>query len=648
MLQFIEIKHRFGSSTLFDKFSWHIKPGSKVALVGPNGSGKSTLFRMAEGDLVPEEGIVSRSKHTEISLFQQIPDFDFEVSVIDTALSRHKHYNEYILRSRNIHARMDASTDHDSSEFASLLEEQSALEEYAFTYGVHELEAKAKKVLGGLGFSNEQMERKVKEFSPGYQHRLGLAIAVLNPGNLLLLDEPTNHLDHSSKEWLAEYLRNTNRSFVLVTHDPEFLNATTDTIAELNPSGVLEFKGTLEEYFEHKNELLEKLRIQFQKEEAYLKKRMEWVERFRAKATKARAVQSVIKRLEKRDKVDAPEESFWNSKTEYDFNYIPCGNMAFRIEGADFSYGVESPNIFENAELHVSTGDKIAVIGPNGAGKSTFLRCLLGIHKLKKGSITFGPKTRIGYFSQNHHENLDPEKSILETVLSAYPEIPEVEARNLLGYFSFSDDRVFKKVGLLSGGEQSRLRLALLVKLGSNCLFLDEPTNHLDLVVRENLKRALGSYPGAVLVISHDPEFLKDLCNRTISVSGGRIRDLNTSFSDYLKFPPEDLHAEGGFAKSNEVSEKGESRDKSRTRKNADKNRVKKIQKDIEQIESRIALLEKNKTNSEELLADPQFYKNRSYQMELDTYNQTKAEILRLTEQWETLQLELEELSSAV
>ncbi|EQA46188.1 ABC transporter, ATP-binding protein [Leptospira broomii serovar Hurstbridge str. 5399] len=647
MLQFIDIKHRFGSSTLFDKFSWHIKPGSKVALVGPNGSGKSTLFRMAEGDLIPEEGIVSRSKHTEISLFQQIPDFDFEVSVIETALKRHKHYNEYIIRSRDIHSRMDA-TDHDSPEFNNLLEEQSSLEEYAFTYGVHELEARARKIIGGLGFSNEQMERKVREFSPGYQHRLGLAIAILNPGNLLLLDEPTNHLDHASKEWLAEYLRSTSRSFVLVTHDPEFLNATTDTIAELNPSGVLEFKGTLEDYFEHKNELLEKLRVQFQKEEAYLKKRTEWVERFRAKATKARAVQSVIKKLEKRERVEAPEDSFWNSKTDYTFNYIPCGNMAFRVEDADFSYDGKKPDIFEGAELHVSTGDKIAVIGPNGAGKSTFLRCILGIHKLSKGVITFGPKTKIGYFSQNHHEDLDPNKSLLETVLSVYPDMSEVEARSLLGYFSFSDDRVYKKVGLLSGGEQSRLRLALLVKFGSNCLFLDEPTNHLDLVVRDNLKRALQAYPGAVLVISHDPEFLKDLCNRTISVSGGKIRDLNTSFADYLRFPPEDLQSEGGVNKPQEPSQSNESKDKTRSQRNADKNRVKKIQKEIEQIESKIALLEKNKSNSEELLADPQFYKNRSYQLELDTYNQTKLEIGRLTEQWESLQLELEELSAIV
>lgn len=261
MLQFIDIKHQYGSNVLFNGFSWHIKPGSRVCLVGPNGSGKSTLFRIAEGKFIPDEGSVAKSKNTEISVFQQIPEFNPEALVIDTALEKHKHYREYSERLKEINRKFDLVS-HDSKEFTTILDEQSALEEYAFTYGVHELESKARKVLGGLGFSNVQMEMKVREFSPGYQHRLGLAITLLNPGNLLLLDEPTNHLDNTSKEWLADYLNSTGQSFVLVTHDPEFLDATCDTIAELSSSEVIEFRGTLEEYFEHKNELQEKLRAQ--------------------------------------------------------------------------------------------------------------------------------------------------------------------------------------------------------------------------------------------------------------------------------------------------------------------------------------------------------------------------------------------------
>lgn len=598
---------------------------------------------MAEGKFVPDSGSVSRSKNTEISVFQQIPDFDPESSVIDTALEKHKHYREYSERLKDINGKFD-SFSHDSKEFEAVLDEQSALEEYAFTYGVHELESKARKILGGLGFSNAQMEMKVREFSPGYQHRLGLAITLLNPGNLLLLDEPTNHLDNSSKQWLADYLNSTGQSFVLVTHDPEFLNATCDMIAELSPSGVIEFRGTLEEYFEHKNELQEKLQAQYEKEEAYLQKRMEWIERFRAKATKARQVQSAIKKLEKRDKVDAPEESFWNSKSDYRFNFISSGKITARIEDGAFSYSGKPPFIFSGANLEISAGDKIAIVGPNGAGKSTFLRCLLEIHKLTSGKLYYGPKTKIGYFSQNHHEELDPSKNMLQTVMSAYPDLSEQQARSLLGYFSFSDDAVYKQTGLLSGGEQSRLRLALLVRYPTNSIFLDEPTNHLDLVVRDNLRRALTEYEGSLLIISHDPEFLKDLCNRTISVDKGEIRDFNCTFADYLKYNLQ----ESAPKTQTSLSSKKEDGVQTRSKKNADKNRIKKIQKDLEQIEAKIELLEKSKRNLEEVLADPGFFKNRSYQLELDNFNETKNEISRLTQEWESLQLELEELTGSV
>ncbi|AVQ11449.1 ABC transporter, ATP-binding protein [Leptospira santarosai] len=645
MLQFIDIKHQYASAVLFSGFSWHIKPGSRVCLVGPNGSGKSTLFRIAEGKFIPDDGTVAKSKNTEISVFQQIPDFDPEVSVINTVLEKHKHYREYSERSKEIDRKFDLVS-HDSNEFTAILDEQSALEEYAFTYGIHKLESNARKVLGGLGFSNAQMEMKVREFSPGYQHRLGLAITLLNPGNLLLLDEPTNHLDNASKEWLAGYLNSTGQSFVLVTHDPEFLNATCDTIAELSPSGVIEFRGTLEEYFEHKNEFQEKLQAQFEKEETYLKKRMEWIERFRAKATKARQVQSAVKKLEKRDKVEAPQESFWNSKSDYRFNFISSGKITVRIESGAFSYSGKAPYIFNEADLEISAGDKIAVVGPNGAGKSTFLRCLLEIHKLTSGKIYYGPKTKIGYFSQNHHEELDPSKNLLQTVMSAYPDLTEQQARSLLGHFSFSDDSVYKQTGLLSGGEQSRLRLAMLVRFPANAIFLDEPTNHLDLVVRDNLRRALMAYEGSLLIISHDPEFLKDLCNRTISVDNGRIRDFNCTFSDYLKYNlRETTHSK---PQTDGSALKKEGTNQTRSKKNSDKNRVKKIQKDLEELESKIELLERSKKNLEEVLADPDFFKNRSYQLELDNLNEVKNEITRLTSEWETLQFELEELSGTV
>ncbi|MCU0824187.1 MAG: ATP-binding cassette domain-containing protein [Leptospira sp.] len=641
MIQFIQIHHHFGPKTLFSGFSWHIKPGSRVAIVGPNGSGKTTLFQMAAGKLKPESGDVVRSKQTVLSLFQQIPEFDPNLSVIDTVLSENYLYKEYSEKRKSIESRFE-TTDHEDPKFEDLLHEQSELEEFAHLHDLHGLEARAKKILSGLGFQTTDFIRRTKEFSPGYHHRIGLAIALLNPHNLLLLDEPTNHLDDKTKTWLAEYLISQNQAFVLVTHDPEFLNQTVNTIVEINPHGVFEFEGTLEEFFEAKNEIQEKLKVQFEKEETYLKSRMEWVERFRAQATKARQVQSVIKRLEKRDKVENPNESFWNQKPEYEFQFVPSSNIILRLENANFSYPDKNTGIkkliFENAEIEISAGDKVALVGPNGAGKSTLMRCLLEKHKLDSGNLYFGPKTKLGYFSQTHGEDLDESLNLVETIQKKYPEFSEEKARTLLGHFAFPGDGVFKSVKFLSGGEQSRLRLALLVNHPSNCLFLDEPTNHLDIVIREALKRALAEYPGSLLIISHDPDFMKGLCNRTFSLASGTLENLNCSFDDYLKFHKEDDAS---------IRPKQENKTKIEDKKlnpGASKNKRKKLEKEIEEIEVKLERLEKNKRDKEELLQDPEFFKNRSFQMEMDTYNDIKREIAVLTSRWEDVTLELEEM----
>ncbi len=596
---------------------------------------------MAAGKLKPESGDVIRSKQTVLSLFQQIPEFDPNLSVIDTVLSENYLYDEYSEKRKSIESRFE-TTDHEDPTFEDLLQEQSELEEFAHLHDLHGLEARAKKILSGLGFQTTDFTRKTKEFSPGYHHRIGLAIALLNPHNLLLLDEPTNHLDDKTKTWLAEYLISQNQAFVLVTHDPEFLNQTVNTIVEINPHGVFEFEGTLEEFFEAKNEIQEKLKIQFEKEETYLKSRMEWVERFRAQATKARQVQSVIKRLEKREKVENPNESFWNQKPEYEFQFVPSSNIILRLEDAKFSYPDKNTGlkkqIFENAEIEISAGDKVALVGPNGAGKSTLMRCLLEKHKLDSGTLYFGPKTKLGYFSQTHGEDLDESLNLVQTIQKKYPEFSEEKARTLLGHFAFPGDSVFKSVKHLSGGEQSRLRLALLVNHPSNCLFLDEPTNHLDIVIREALKRALADYPGSLLIISHDPDFMKGLCNRTFSLASGVLENLNCSFDDYLKFHKEDevsIHAK--------QENKAKLEDKKQNP-GASKNKRKKLEKEIEEIEVKLERLEKNKRDKEELLQDPEFFKNRSFQMEMDTYNDIKREIAVLTSRWEDVTLELEEM----
>jgi ATP-binding cassette, subfamily F, member 3 len=634
LIQFIRIRHQFGSTILFDDFSWHIKPNRKIGLIGPNGAGKTTLFQIANGNLKPDSGDVVRARETTISLFQQIPNFQPNLSVIETSLISNLPYGEYHKRKEILDKEFD-STPHDSPEFEKILGKQSELEDFATASDLHTIENRAKKILSGLGFKQIDFERSVSQFSPGYQHRLALAIALLNPHNLLLLDEPTNHLDDISKDWLIHYLLETKVTFLLVTHDPEFLNHVTDTIAEISSKGITEFNGSLEDFLEEKNEIHAKLAMQYKKEQSYIEKRMDWINRFRAQATKAKQVQSAVKKLEKREKIESPNEIFWNQKPDYSFKFVSCGKVSFRLEKASFQYPSNPSSTFSNAEIEVSSGDKIALVGPNGAGKSTLMRCIRGEYLLTSGSIYLGPKTITGYFSQTHTEDLIPDLNVLSMLLRIYPDLSEVAARTLLGHFSFSGDSVFKLVKNLSGGEQSRLRLAILVQSPTNILLLDEPTNHLDMVTRDALKRALKDYPGSLCIISHDPDFLKDLCNRTFEISGGQLKDLNCDFNDYIMYHKEELYAIG-------EEEKIEKPKQDYQHRNQEKNKLKRLQREIETIEIKIANLEKNKKDFELRLADSSFYQSPSYKKDLLNYEKSKIEIDELTKKWEELSLELE------
>ncbi len=634
MLQFVQLKIQFGSNIVLDNFSWHVKPNSKIGLIGPNGAGKTTLFQIASGKLSPDSGFVVYSKDTIISLFQQIPKFNLSLDVLTTVLESHKLYLEYKNRFLLLQEKLSQNSPFHPT-YQKILEEQAELENFALEHEIHDLEYKAQEILSGLGFKKQDFTKKVGEFSPGYQHRIALACALLNPHNLLLLDEPTNHLDDVSKEWLSKYLQETNASFILVTHDPEFLDLCVNTIAEISPKGVTECRGTLSEYLEQKNELHEKLLRQYEKEADYIRKRMEWIDRFRAKATKARQVQSAFKKLEKREKLEKPEENFWNKKSEYRFRYASGGKLSFRLENACFRYENSSHLIFDEINLEVSNGEKIALIGKNGVGKSTLFRCISGIYPFSSGKFYLGPKTKLGYFSQTHHEELDENLQILELVQKKFSNVLPQEIRNVLGFFSFSEDRVFQYIQNLSGGEQSRLRLSMLVLQETNCLLLDEPTNHLDMITRDALKQALIHYEGSLMIISHDPDFLKGLCNKTYILENAKLKDLNCSFEDYLKYQKSIPSVDKTLSYKNSNSAEDYAK------RNAEKNRIRKLHKDITFLETEVSSLQKKLELLEQELNSPETYSNANYQVKLFEYNSTKQKIEEYTEEWMKLTEEL-------
>lgn len=633
MLQFIQIHHRFGPNILFENFSWHIKPGSKIGLVGPNGVGKTTLFQIATNKLVPDSGSVVSSKHTAISLFQQIPQFQSEKAVIPTVLESLPAYHHFITQQKKIQQELNTLAP-ESDEYHNLLDRQAALEEQGVANGVYDFEVQAKKLLSGLGLQEEDFLKAVGTFSPGFQHRIALAISLLKPHNLLLLDEPTNHLDDRSKAWLVEYLQSTSANFILVTHDPDFLNQSINMIAEVSKKGVIEFRGTLEAFLQEQNEIHAKLQAQYAKEEAFLKKRTEWIERFRSKATKARQVQSAIKKLAKRDKLESADEIFWNREPNYHFTYQSSGKVILRLENCSFQYP-ESEPIFAGVDLEICPGDRVAVVGRNGAGKSTLMRCLAGQLEFAEGNQYMGPRTIVSYFNQVHAEVLDDSLSIYETIQISFPYYSDREIRSLLGHFSFSEESVHKQVHAMSGGEKSRLRLAMMVPRPCNCLLLDEPTNHLDLVTRNAFQNALANFAGASIIISHDPEFLRGLCNKTYRVLDGRFEDLNCSFADYLQYHQE-------FQRQTEKTEK--KKQDGRSSQDPLKKRKKRLEKGIAQLEEKMDDLEEKKSQLEQKIAGPDFYSLSNYSTILQQYDALKKEIEQTFAKWEELSMELESL----
>lgn len=646
MIQFHRIDLRYGETVLLEQFTWSFSLGKRLGLIGPNGSGKTTLFKIATGTVLPDAGTVQRSKNLVLSLFQQLPEFSKSATPLSYLLDGNLLYKEYHTKRLKIENKL-GNPNLSDSEMQNLLSEQESLEAFAEEHAIHETETNSKKILTGLGFSAADFTKPIVEFSPGFQHRVELARCLLTPHDILLLDEPTNHLDHSSKEWLVSHITANEKTLILVSHDPVFLNACVDVIGELRPNGIEEFKGSLEEFLEFQKAEFEKLKRSSEKEKKYIEEKMQWIERFRYKATKAAAVQSAIKQLEKREKIQDISASVWDETIEFGFQHVPGGQISVRVEDGSFSYAkntnpetqsqdFQNPlqtqkSIFQNSNLEISKGEKYSLEGKNGAGKSTFLKVLAKELPLSSGTVYFGPKTVLGYFSQTHTEKLDASKTLLENLLDSFEQLTEKTARNLLGVFSFSGDSVFRKIQSLSGGEQSRYRLLLLSQTPTNLLLLDEPTNHLDIRLRDSLQKALENYPGSIVCISHDSEFLQNLQTKKILIENGTlfVEDKIEKKNAPTKIPSTN-------SSKNDLGYKDEK---------AIKNRRNKLEKDLEAIEQKIANLETEIANLESKLPELH-YGSTEYTSTHELYEARKTELELALESWELCQSELETLKS--
>ena len=611
------ICHSFAGKELFRNLEWSVKKGRKYGLVGPNGSGKTTLLEIVMGLVEPEKGGVSVPGALTMGYLPQIMDSrtgDFTILSAARASGR--------------------GSDEDGSEKP-----------------VHE----AEKILFGLGFTGEQLSRKVSSLSGGWKMRVELARILLLEPQVLLLDEPTNHLDIKSIEWLERYLENYRGTVVLVSHDKYLLDRMVDTIAELEDGVIREFRGDYSSYIERKEQITAVAEATAKNREKKLRAQRRFIERFRYKASKARQVQSRIKMLEKME--SAPQPSETRKTLEFDF---PAPGRAGRVvyEISDFSKEYETPGgtrntVFKNSPaLQVERGDRIAVAGRNGEGKTTLCKMVAGVENFS-GKSRLGHNVTLGYYAQNQDEMLNPQNTVYEEFIGAYPLFSQTEARTLLGSFFFGASDITKKVSVLSGGEKSRLSLLKILVSRANFLVLDEPTNHLDMASREVLRRALEEYSGTFLLISHDRYFIDSLVNRIWYVEGGGIETFIGNYSEFLERKARD----SGEERTPTETHDGVFREKSSKTMEAERrNRLyrelqekgienmkdwallskKQMEKALSDLESRISEGESEKDEMERFLANPEtFPRDADWEEKTRRFGELKAKLSALYGRWE-------------
>src|ERR1700678_1078823 len=542
MIQLSGAGKRFGHKLLFENTDWLITPRDRVGLVGANGTGKSTLMKVLAGMDSLDYGSLIVAKGTTAGYLPQD----------GLSLSGRTVFAECMTVFSDLRAmelEMEALThkiselDHTSPEYAVVADRYHSLEHEFRTRGGYSIEAEVGRVLQGLGFRKEDWERQTDEFSGGWQMRLAMAKLLLQKPNLLLLDEPTNHLDLEARNWLEEYLHDYPHALVLISHDRYFLDVVVNKIAEIWNKRFWFYTGNYDKFLTQKTQRNEQLQAAYKNQRDRIEQLEVFINRFRYQATKAKQVQSRIKELEKIDRIELPEEekiihfSFQQPK--------PSGRIVAEFIDVAKSYGEKE--VFRDVGFMIERGDRIALVGVNGAGKSTLIKLLAETEPLTSGQFRLGHNVLPDYFAQDQYKELNPDARILDDIGELSPRSTQTELRSLLGCFLFSADDVFKRIGVLSGGERNRYALLRMLLHPANFLLLDEPTNHLDMRAKDVLLKALMDYTGTVVFVSHDRYFIDKLATRVFEVGDGKVEVYPGNHKDYR------CRQEGGAEKVQET-----------------------------------------------------------------------------------------------
>jgi len=624
---------------LFSEISVQINKGDKVGLVGKNGAGKSTLLRLIAGWDQPSEGKVHKPKDTSIGFLTQDIKIDSKKSVFDYLKYSNETLNHIRKKIDHINHQLTTRTDYESESYLSLLDE---LEEVNTQFQIHEgyqWEEKITAALVGLGFEENKFNQSIDAFSGGWKMRAELAKILVNTPDVILLDEPTNHLDIISIAWLEQYLQRFDGAVITISHDRLFLDNVTNRTLEITQGGVLDFPYPYTIYKEKRAEEIERMKAAAKQQEKDIKQTKVLIDKFRAKKNKAAFAQSLIKKLEKTEIIEVEEDSVAKMKIAFPLSVQP-GKWVLEMEDMGKRYGDNL--LFKGINLTVGRGEKIALLGPNGVGKSTLLKRIMKTLD-GEGTVNYGHNVEVMYFAQDQAENLDKNLTILETVdLVAKGEIRK-ELRSVLGAFLFSGEDANKKVGVLSGGERTRLALCQLLLSPGNVLILDEPTNHLDIQSKEVLKSALKNYEGTFIIVSHDREFLDGLTNRIWDIENKSLKINHFTVQEYLErkmlksenteeIKPTEVLKEQKVERKNERTY--EETKELKRKKNKFKNQINKAEEAIDRLEKEIK-------NKNEIIAELDYSDEAYANQQLAEYEALKKELDEQMETWERATEEL-------
>ena len=534
MVAFNAVTKQQGSKILYSNGSFQINPGEKIGLVGPNGAGKTTVFRLIMNEESPDQGTISKPDKIRIGYFSQNIENMKGRSVIEEVLSS----GGLDLIKDQIQKYEAKLCDPDLTEdvMTSVLEKFGELQSQFEAVGGYDLESRASEILGGLGFSNEDMKLDVGQYSGGWKMRVTLAKILLLVPDVLLMDEPTNHLDVESIVWLEKWLQQFKGSVLMTSHDRDFLNRLVTKTIEIANRSITTYGGNYDFYEKERELRKDQLIAAAKRQDDMLAKEEEFIARFAARASHAAQVQSRVKKLEKIDRIEIPAE---DRVMEFVWPEPPRGgDEVVKIQTLGKTYSLQDgrqKKVFSGATALVKRLDRVAVVGVNGAGKSTLLKIITKQTDATEGACSIGPSIQLGYFSQNSLDLLNPRNTILQEVESRVPNASLGSIKSLLGAFLFSGEEVEKKISILSGGEKSRVILACILSQPVNLLVLDEPTNHLDIKSREVLLKAIKDFPGTVMMVSHDRYFLREITTRVFEIDKNHLQTYDMNYHEYLE-----------------------------------------------------------------------------------------------------------------